>query len=74
MSVLAAQVERQALLVAIDTREIGALAVLKRRTPATRAVAVGRLDLDNLGAVVAEHLGAERSCQNARKIDDLEPG
>ena len=60
-------VERQRALVAIDAQKIHGLAGEEGRTPSARIVAsIGRLDLDHLGAHVAQHHGAQRSCQDAR--------
>ena len=46
---------------------------LEGRPPVAHLVALRRLDLDHLGAVVAEHLGAVRAAEHASQIDDDEP-
>jgi hypothetical protein len=64
------QVQREALLVAVHGEEIRGLAARERR-PAPRVVALaGLLDLDDLGAHVAEGHGAERPGEHARQVDD----
>ena len=65
------QVERQALLVAVDAEEVRALAADERRTPRARVVAAaGLLDLDDARAHVGEQHRAVRPGQHARQIDD----
>src|SRR5258708_7268705 len=53
------QVHRQALLVAVHAEEDGALPVAERRPAAGFVADLGRFNLDDLGAEVAEILGAE---------------
>jgi len=68
-------VERQRTLVAVDAEKIDRLAGHEGRTPLAGIVAsIGRLDLDDLGAHVAEHHGAEGACQDASQIEHADPG
>src|SRR5262249_31422157 len=63
------EVERDALLSAVDGHEVRRLAADERR-PASRVVALARLlDLDDLGAHVGEHHRAEGTGQHAREIE-----
>ena len=56
-------------------QEIRGLAGDERRAPAAGVVAAARrLDLDDVGAHVAEHHGAQRARQDARQIDDADAG
>ena len=68
------EVQRDALLVAVDRHEVGRLAPDERR-PAPRVVALARLlDLDHLGAHVGEDHGAERAGEDAREVEDANAG
>ena len=67
------QVDDEALLVAVDAEEIVALAGDEGREMPGLVAAAGRLDLQHLGAEIAEALGAERPGQHPRQIDDPEP-
>ena len=68
-------VERQGALVAVDAEKIGGLGADERRAPMPRIVAVvGRLDLDDVGAHVAQHHGAERTGEDTGEIDDADSG
>ena len=63
------QIERHALLAAIE-REVEAPPAVNVRRPGARVVAVLRLfDLQHLGAHVAQHHGAERTGDDAGEID-----
>ena len=63
------QVEGQAALVAVDRQEIGGFGADERRPPLAGVVAAaGHFDFDDVGAVVAEHQGAERPGQGAGQI------
>ena len=59
------QVEHDAALVAVHRCEVGAAPIRRvappRRTPAAGLVAVGRLDLDDVGAEIGEQHGRERA-------------
>jgi hypothetical protein len=67
------QIDGNALLVPVDTQEIGAPAV-HERCPRSRVVAMaGVLDLDDLGAHVAEQHRAQGSGQHAGEVDHLQP-
>ena len=68
-------VERERTLVAIDAEKIGRLAADEGWPPGAGVVAgAGRLDLDDVGAHVAEHHGAQRASEDAREIDDAQAG
>ena len=63
------QIERDALLAAVQ-REKEAAGAFDERRPGARVVAVLRLfDLQDLGAHVAEHHRAERAGDDPREID-----
>ena len=65
---LVAQVERHGALVASDRRPPQAVAVEGDAPPAHRVALAGRLDLDDLGAVVAEELAGERPGDEAAEL------
>jgi hypothetical protein len=66
------EIDRHALLVAIDAEEVRAPAA-DERAPGSRIVAVPRiLDLDHLGTHVAQQHGAEGTGEHAGEVDDLE--
>ena len=72
------EVERDALLAAIEGHEEMAFAV-RTAGPRTGALArvvaaVGILDLDDLGSHVRKDLRAERAGDHARKVDDADAG
>ena len=64
------QVERDALLVAVEHREEAGAGA---EQPA-RAVAVDRLDLDHFGAQVGEHHAAGRAHHHVGELDDADAG
>ena len=64
------QIEREALLVAIQVDEVGGFVAVERRSPGARDFAVERLDLDDLRAVVAEHGRCERTGERVGEIED----
>ncbi len=63
-------VEHHAALVAVDLQIDRAHAGAAHRAAGAHDVARGRLDLDHVGAVVAEDLGRERPHQHGRHVDD----
>src|SRR5205814_9788830 len=67
------QVDDEALLVAIDAEEIVALARDKGREMPRLVPEPRRLDLQHLGAEIAETLRAKRPGQDAGQIDDPDP-
>src|SRR5436190_20468377 len=69
LALLDAHVENERALVAIESEKISGFAFDKWRAPRPRVVAVRRLDLDHVGAHVAEHHAAQRTCENAREIE-----
>ena len=69
------EIERDALLVAVDAQEIRALAVDERRSPGARVVAAARmLDLDDPRAHVGEQHRAVRARQHARQVQHRHAG
>ena len=76
------EVEPDAALVPVDRQVVGrgpGLAGRRgradpRRAPAARRVAVGRLDLDDVGAEVGQQHRAVRPGQDRRAIDDAQAG
>ena len=69
-----ADVERYGALVAIDADEVAGVILVKRRAPVAHLVALRRLDLDHLGAVIGQDHRAVRSAEHARQVDDLQAG
>ena len=67
------QVEREAALAGVELAEIGALAVAQRRAQA-HVVALGRFDLQHVGAHVGEQARAVRAGQHDREVEDAEAG
>jgi hypothetical protein len=63
------EVERDRALAAIDRREVLGVAV-RDRWPLPHRVALGRLDLDDLGAEVGEQHAAERPGRHLAELDD----
>ncbi len=63
-------VEHHAALIAIDLQIDRAHAGTAHRAAGAHDVARGRLDLDHVGAVIAEDLGRERTHQHGRHVDD----
>jgi hypothetical protein len=71
----ARHVERDRALVSVGAEEISRLAGRERRAPAAGVVArARRLDLDHVGAHVAEHHCAQGSREDAREIHHTRPG
>ena len=76
----APQVEPDAALVPIDGEEVGGrpragrLLPDPRRPPAAGRVALGRLDLDDVGAEVAQEHRAVRPGEDRRAVDDPKAG
>jgi hypothetical protein len=68
------EVEPERSLVSVDADEVRGVAVLERRPPVAHLVALRRLDLHDLGAVIGEHLRAVRPAEHSRQVDDDEPG
>src|SRR5690606_10449402 len=67
----ARQIQSHRTLVAVDADEIGGIIFMERRSPVPYLVALRRLNLDNLGAVIGEDLTAVGSAQDAGQVDDL---
>ena len=62
-------------LVAVDADEVAGVAVLvEGRAPVAHLVALRRLELDDLGAVVGQDHGAVGPAEDARQVDHLQPG
>ena len=69
--VLVVEVERERALVAVQAQVVGALALVPRRAPGARVVAAVRaLDLDHVGAEVAQQHRGERAGEHAREVGD----
>ena len=65
------EIDLDAALVPVQADEVRRLVVVEGWSPGACDVSVsGRLDLDDLRAVVAEHRRRERTCQRVRKIED----
>ena len=69
-----ADIERDRALVAVDADEIARIAVLERRPPVARLVALRRLDLDHLGAVVGQDHGGVGAAEHAGEVDHPDAG
>jgi hypothetical protein len=66
------EVERRHALVAVHADEVRRGAVAERRAPVAHLVALRRLDLDDVGAVVGEHLRAVGPAEHAGQVDDAD--
>ena len=66
------QVEADRALVAVGVEEHRPHAGMPRRPDLPRDVAVVRFHLDDVGAVIAEHLGGIGPHQHGRHVDDLD--
>ena len=70
---LVPEVQGQAAFVAIDREEVGRLLADERRTPFAGVIAhAGPLDFDHVGAVIAQHRGAEWAGQGAGQVEYLD--
>src|SRR5262249_35148637 len=67
------EVERDALLAAIDECEVERAAVEEGAERARRITAAAALDLDHARTELAEQHGAERTGENARQVEDEDP-
>ena len=67
------QIERDALLAAIEQQVVDAAAVDERRQVPHRIAAARILDLDDLRAELREHERRERARQQARQVEDANP-
>ena len=68
------EVETDRALVAVDPNEVGGVLVMEGRAPVTHLVALRRLKLDDVGAMVGQQLRRERASQHAREVDHLDAG
>ena len=68
------QVQREAALVAVDRHELSAHAAVTELAGIAPGVAGQRLDLDDLGAPVAQHLRGVGTEQNAGEVEHLDAG
>ena len=72
---LAAQVDRDAALAAVDRGEVGADPAAERRAPGAGVVAgAGPLDLDDLGPEVGEQHRRVGAREDAREVEHPHPG
>src|SRR5262249_8673326 len=72
-SLVGFHVDRYAALVTIGTQDHRAKAGRRKRRPSPRLIALPhRLNLDDLGAEIAEILRAEGARENFRKIENLD--
>ena len=69
---LVAQVDRDRPLVARDRRPPEAAPVVEHAPPAHRVAGPGRLDLDHVGAEVAEQLARERAGDERAELEDAQ--
>ena len=68
------EVEGQAALVAVDGQEVGAFRADKGRPPVAGIVAAARqFNLEDVGAIVAQHQGTERAGQGPGQIQHAHP-
>src|SRR5215472_5723196 len=67
------EIEGDAALVGVDGEEARRDALPEGRTPAARVVTLGPLDLDDVGAHVAEDLRCDGPGQILRNLDDGDP-
>ena len=66
------QVQELQPLVAVQAPVVGGHTVLERRPPGARIVALRRLHLEHVGAVVAQDLAAQRATKNAGEVEDTD--
>ena len=69
-----AQIDRHRAFVAIDADEVAGVAFVERRAPVAHLVALRRLDLDHVGAVIGQDHRAVRPAKHAGQVDDFQPG
>ena len=74
LALLGVEIEGDRLLVPVELGEVPRQAVHDRALPANGIALARRLDLDDLGAHVAEEHAAERARENAGQVDDAETG
>ena len=67
-----ADVDGDGALVAVGAGKIGGKPVVEGRAPAARLVPLRRLDLDDLGAMVGQRLGAIGAAQHAAEVKDAD--
>ena len=68
-----AQIKRCAALIAVQPKKVAGRALgIKRRAPAARFVAMRRLDLQNIRAMIRQDLRAIRATQDAGEVDDFD--
>ena len=69
---LAFEVQRYPLLAPVQVHVVGAFVVLERREVARVVTLAGLLDLDDLGAHVGQHHGAEGAGKNPGQVEDAQ--
>src|SRR5262249_41130994 len=68
------EVEGQAALVAVHGHEVGRFTAKEGRPAASVVAPSGLLQLDHVGAHVAQHHGAERPGQDAGEVENTDAG
>ena len=63
-----------ARLLRFTPMEVGGVALVEGRAPVAGLVALGRLDLHDVRAVVAEDLGAVGAAEHPAQVDHLQSG
>ena len=66
------QIDRDALLVAVDAGEVPRGVTVERRPPAACFIAAGGFQFDDLGAVIGQCLRAVRAAEHAAEVDDFD--
>ena len=67
------EVDRDRALVPVERQEVGGVVSHEGRSPVAGIVTVtGTLDLDHVGAQIAQDLGRERSREHPREVQDAE--
>ena len=69
------EIDRDRALVPVQRQVVGGVVLHERWSPVAGVITVaGALDLDHVGAQIAQDLGRERSREHPRKVEDPEAG